>query len=204
MIDLADTAAVTAYGRDASDVALLNEIAHAVPALAPDDFVRALDQLERAVSSADAKRAKRAAGWFGRMLGNDIQAQAEGDALRARMGVLLGDARREAERVQAAQAHLATLQDRLDAMIERIDADVAAGNALLDAQPALEQHAESPAERFRRRLAHLAAVAASHRTTREHLRLARTQCERILERHADLHALLGPVWTQHRIATRER
>lgn len=200
MIDLADTAAVATYGHDASDAALLDEIAKAMQALAPDDFVRSMDQLERAVSTADAKRTKRAVGWFGRMLGVDIQAQAEGEALRARMGVLLEDARRAAGQVQAAIAHLGVLEAGLDAVVARIDADVAEGEAFLEGQSGLPDP-QSPAERFRRRLVHLAKVAASHRTTREHLRIARTEFNHLLERHADLQALIGPVWTQHRIAT---
>lgn len=201
MIDLADTAALAEYGREASDAALLDEIAKAMRALAPDDFVRAMDQLQRAVSTADAKRTKRAVGWFGRMLGVDIQAQAEGEALRARLGVLLEDARRAAGRVREAVAHLVVLEGRLDAVIARIESDVAAGEAFIDRQSGLPEDPQSPAERFRRRLVHLAKVAASHRTTREYLRIARSESTRLLERHADLRGLIGPVWSQHRIAT---
>ena len=203
MIDLADPAAVAAYGRDASDAALLDDITQAIHALFPDDFVRSMDQLERAVSTADAKRTKRQVGWFGRMLGVDIQAQAEGEALRARMGVLLGDARHAAEQVQAALARLVALEARLDVVIARIDGEVEAGHALLEREPGPDPDPRSPTERFRRRLVHLSTVAASHRTTRETLRHARTEAAGILERHANLQALIEPVWAQHRLATRK-
>ena len=204
MIDLADTAAVAAYGHDARDAALLDAIARAMHDIVPDDFVRALDTLDRAVSTSDAKRTKRGVGWIGRMLGEDIQAQADGAQLRARMGVLLADARREAERVQAADDRLAALQGELAAVIDRLQANVAAGHGFLDAQSAQSQDADSPIERFRRRLVHLSTVAASHRVTLEHLAVSRAQCARLIERHAAVHELLGPVWTQHRIATRDR
>lgn len=204
MIDLADATAIAEYGRHASDAALLAELADALPPAGLDDFVSALDVLERAVSTADAKRTKRKVGWIGRMLGDDIEAQAEGEALRARMGVLLADARREADRVRASDRRLADLEARFEATIARVEADIATGQGVLAQRAPAPDPNEAPIERFRRRLAHLSTLAATHRITREQLRLARAQCAQVLERHAHLHELLGPVWTQHRLSTRGR
>jgi hypothetical protein len=195
-----DAATMPAYGQDAIDTALLAEIDHALPAGALDDLARALDDLERAVTTLDAAQTKRKVGWLGRMLGNDIAAQAEGRVLRERMDVLLDIARREAQRVREAHEVIAGLHARLDANHVKLGEYIDAGNAWRAAHQAGSLDADRDA--IGRRLDHLGRVALSYRITREQLRVIRAQYLQLLERHAHLQDLLGPAVAQHRIATR--
>jgi len=195
-----DATTIPAYGQDAIDTALLAEIDRALPAGALDDLVRALDDLERAVTTLDAARTKRKVGWLGRMLGNDIAAQAEGGVLRERMDLLLDIARREAQRVREAHEVIAALQARLDANHEKLGEYIDAGNAWNASRETGSHDADRDA--IVRRLDHLARVALSYRITREQLRVVRAQYLQLLERHANLQDLLGPALMQHRIATR--
>jgi hypothetical protein len=203
VIDLGDRNVVNGYGRDALDPPLLDDIAVTLAESPLDGFNGALEALDHAMLPLDAQRMHRSLGWIRRLLGDDIEAEARGEQLRDRMGVLLGDAQREAERVGDFIATLDLLAARLEGTIARLDNHLEAGEAWLVGRPAQSDAAgDSPEDRFRRRLAHLSTAAASYRITSQQLRLARQQAETILERHARIRDVLRPVWQQHRIATR--
>lgn len=149
-----------------------------------------LEDIVVAIDNLDPVRRRRRAGFWGRLLGRDLVAQAQPDpvATRIRLGLA------------AAQAHVDDLEQRMRALeplasaireqIAQLDTRVAHERATLNDATGDETRI---AAQFRR-LDHLAAIATSWRASVAQIALVRAHAEQLLARHAQVRDLLVSLW----------
>lgn len=199
-VDLDDALAVVGYGADALDEALEPRLADALDHAPAQALVAHLDELRRALQADRPRAARRGTGLFGRLLGRDVQAEAEARRLRERLGVLLAQADADADGLRARSAVQQALLEDMARAMEAIAARIAQARAWLDAHPdagAAPGVVASPRERLAQRLAQLDTVRASWTTGVAQLALLRDQSLELLARHQRIRDVLLPVWRQH-------
>ena len=100
------------------------------------DVQSTLRDLHTVLLSTDARALRKSVGFFGRLLGSDIELQAQSDAMRAQLAVLLLQARQRGDALDhhnhalvALRDELAMIADRLGALIGDTDTDHDAARA---------------------------------------------------------------------------
>ena len=199
-VDLDDALAVVGYGGDALDAALEPRLAEALDRAAAAALVARLDELRRALEAGHPRLARRRTGLMGRLLGRDVQAEAEARQLRDRLGVLLVRADAEAGAVRARVALQQALLGEVEAAVQAIELRSVQARQWLDAHPQAGADADpgaiAPRERLRQRLGQLATVSASWRTGAAQLALLRGQMLDLLARYQRIRDVLLPAWRQ--------
>jgi fused signal recognition particle receptor len=170
---------------------LLEAVAQALAAraAAPDAgaaLVQELERIQHALQARDPQRIRRDSGLLGRLLGRDLERQAEAETLQAQLGVVLLRADGHAEALQrAGQAH-ADMADVAEAGMAALERWIAAAPA---PDPAL-----APA--WSRRLDHLRRLAAAWRLEAAQWRLLQQQGDDLLQRYRHIREVLLPAWRQ--------
>ncbi|WP_318241182.1 hypothetical protein [Xanthomonas bonasiae] len=151
-------------------------------------LVRELEHIQQALQARDPHRIRRASGVLGRLLGRDLEAQAEAETLSSQLGVVL---------LRADQQALG-LQQRLDdhgAMAAAADAGVAALERWIAAAP-VPVSGTQLTEAWSRRLDHLQRVAAAWQLEAAQWRLLQQQGNELLQRYRHIREVLLPAWRQ--------
>ncbi len=204
-VNLADPLAVLAYGHEALDASLEPRLAEALGHADAAALVARLDELRLALQAGDPRRIRRGTGLVGRLLGRDVLAEHEAEALRARIGVLVANADRSAQGLEALAVRQQRLRDELAGALARLDAVIAPVRQWLGANPGRSQDDDGalpdhPRERLQRRLDHLATVRASWDIGAGQLDLLRGQNLDLLARYRRVRDVLLPAWRQQALA----
>lgn len=158
-------------------------------------LIQALARIALALQSADPAQLRRQAGWWGRLLGRDVERQRDADALQPQLGVLLVQAEDAARGLQARalQRHAAiTAAEQAAIALERwIDA----GTPQLPALSVEDRRAV-----FAQRLDHLRRLAALQRSEAAQWQLLQAQDEALLARFRRIADILLPAWKQAALA----
>ncbi len=187
----ADAAALSQYGEVLLQAMTLSAPGDGVyDGDARSALVQALSRLALALQADDPARLRRQTGWWGRLLGRDVERQADAEALQAQCGVLLLNAQAHAQRLGAALtagAHVAAGELHAAQALEQW---AEAGHALLaglpaDAQPVLQQ-----------RVSHLRTLAALKRVQAGQTQLLQAQDSALLDHVQRIAAVLVPAWQQ--------
>lgn len=203
MIDFDDPSSIERYAQPALEAAATAQVAASRLAVSPArGLVEVLEQLLQALRATDPPRLRRSVGLLGRVTGADIELEARGHQLRKRLGVLLADAEKQAERLQAHAAVLALAENELVGAVDGLATAVDQGRHWLDRPHAVEARADHHAARtrFERRLATLARATEAYRMSALQLRLAREQAHELHERYTRIRDVLLPVWRQRALA----
>ncbi len=162
------------------------------------DLVEALSRLALALQAGNPARLRRQTGWWGRLLGRDVERQADADALQAQCGVLLLNAQAHARRLGAAveagtHAAAADLHGA-QALEQWADAGTVLGAGLpTDAQGTLHQ-----------RVVHLRTLASLKRVQAGQTQLLQAQDAALLDHFQRIAEVLVPAWQQAVRAGRTR
>lgn len=199
-VDLDDALAVVGYGADALDGALDARLADALDHAPAAALVQRLDELRRALQAGSPRVARRGAGLVGRLLGRDVQAEAEALRLRDRLGVLIARADADAGGVRARTRVQQALLDEVERSIHAIEARTGQARDWLDAHPQAGTGSglvASSRERLLQRLDQLDTVRAAWTIGASQLALLRDQSLDLLARYQRIRDVLLPVWRQH-------
>ena len=199
-VDFDDALAVVGYGADALDAALDTRLADALDHAPAAALVARLDDLRRALQADDPRAARRGTGLIGRLLGRDVQAEADGRRLRDQIGALLAAADRDAEGLRSRTLVQQALLHELGRAAARIGDSVDRARRWLDAHPhagAAQGPVAAPRDRLRQRLDQLATVQSAWSIGAAQLTLLRDQSLDLLARYRRIHDVLLPAWRQH-------
>ena len=116
-VPLDEAALVDAARRAQAAAASLQSPAH--------DIQSTLRDLHTALLSTDARALRKSVGFFGRLLGSDIDLQARSEDLRARLALLVQQARQRGEALDRHNAALAALRDEMTGITEGLAASIA-------------------------------------------------------------------------------
>ncbi|MBB4126186.1 fused signal recognition particle receptor [Xanthomonas translucens] len=151
-------------------------------------LVHELERIQQALQARDPQRIRRASGVLGRLLGRDLEAQAEAETLSAQLGVVL----------LRADQHALGVQQRLDghgALAAAAEAGVAALERWIAA--VLAPAGGAPlADAWSWRLQHLQRLAAAWRLEAAQWRLLQQQGNDLLQRYRHIREVLLPAWRQ--------
>lgn len=188
----ADVAVLADYG--APLLQALAERGHSLPAVAGEGLVAALARIALALQAGDPARLRRQESWWGRLLGRDVDREAEARALQSQLGVLALQAREQAQQLQQ-HMHLraAALAESEEAAVA-LDAWAALAAARLAQLDAAGHAALAP------RLDHLHRLAALRRLEAGQWQLLQDQDNVLLQRFARIHDVLLPAWRQAALA----
>lgn len=181
--DPAMSAEATARREHASAVLALGQAGHA-------GLQQALQDLRTLLLSTDARALRRSVGWWGRLIGRDIQLDAESKALRERSGVLLHHATAAAEQLRDQHAVLGTQAARLREACNALQAEE-------DTLRLTVTQADDGGV-AERRIAHLAALRLACTLTMAQLDLVAANALAIAERHAQQLPRLAMLFEQQR------
>jgi len=196
---VADAAVLSRYGE-----ALVQAMARRAPVAGGCEedprsgLVEALSRLALALQAGNPARLRRQTGWWGRLLGRDVERQADADALQAQCGVLLLNAQAHARRLGAAveagtHAAAADLHGA-QALEQWADAGTVLGAGLpTDAQGTLHQ-----------RVVHLRTLASLKRVQAGQTQLLQAQDAALLDHFQRIAEVLVPAWQQAVRAGRTR
>ncbi|TDK19560.1 hypothetical protein E2F46_16665 [Luteimonas aestuarii] len=203
-VDLDDPLAVVGYGGDAVDAALDARLTDALDGSAAAALVARLQTLQRALQAGKPREIRRGTGLIGRLLGRDVEAEAEARALQQRLGVLMTDTDRGAAALRTRVAAHHALQETLAGSIARIADRHRAARDWLDANPLAGADAPAgglaPRARLEDRLAHLRTVQSTWELGARQLQLLHQQHLDLLARYQRIRDVLLPVWQQHALA----
>ncbi|HEY0503427.1 MAG TPA: hypothetical protein VGD42_08020 [Lysobacter sp.] len=160
---------------DARDLDAIDARMAALPTAA---LLRELEAVVIAIDDADPVRRRRRAGFFGRLIGRDLVAQAQPDPADTRVRLHLSSAEALAVRLEAQVAELEPLSPLLHEQAERLRDTTDAANGPHDATRA-------------------AAMAAMRDTAAAQLALVCRHARALLERHAQVRDVLVPAWRRH-------
>lgn len=93
------------------------------------DIQATLRDLHAVLLSTDAGALRKSVGFLGRLLGRDIDLQAQSDALRGQLALLVLQARQRGEALERHNHALATLRDRMAALANDLDTLIAGVDA---------------------------------------------------------------------------
>lgn len=136
-----------------------------------------LEAVVATVDHTDTRRSRRRTGWWGRLLGRDLVAQAQPDPVGSRIRLRLSAAQTQADALVVQTAALAPVANELQQKIADLEA-LLAGARTTD----VAEHADA----WRRRLTHLELIATSWRSTVAQIALARSYATQLLDRHAQV------------------
>lgn len=189
---MADIAVLADYG--APLLQALAQRAAPLPSVAGEGLVTALARIALALQAGNPAQIRRQEGWWGRLLGRDLDREAEGRALQSQLGVLSLQAREQAQHLQQhRQARALAIAERAEAATA-LDAWAELGASRLEQCDAAGQAALSP------RLDHLRRLAALHRVEAAQWQLLQDQDRMLLQRFARIHDVLLPAWRQAALA----
>ena len=120
-LPLDEAALLDAARRAQADAASLQSPAH--------DIQATLRDLHAVLLSTDAAALRKSVGFLGRLLGRDIDLQAQSDALREQLALLVLQARQRGEALERHNLALAALRNRLAAIAESLGALIAGVDA---------------------------------------------------------------------------
>ena len=112
-----DASLLDAARRAQAEAASLQAPAH--------DIQATLRDLHNELVSTDAGALRKSVGFFGRLLGRDIELQAQSTALREQLALLVLQARQRGEALERHNHTLASLRDRLSGLAAGFDAAIA-------------------------------------------------------------------------------
>ncbi|WP_422353239.1 hypothetical protein [Stenotrophomonas sp. AR026] len=186
--DTADVAVLADYGAP-----LLQALTRRETPLLPgagEGLVAALARIALALQASNPAQIRQQEGWWGRLLGRDVDREAEGRALQSQLGVLALQAREQAQHLQQ---HL-----QLRAMV--IAGHSAAAAALDDwvglAAVRLASLDTAGQAALSQRLDHLRRLATLRRLEAGQWQLLQDQDNVLLQRFARIHDVLLPAWRQ--------
>lgn len=206
-VDLDDTLAVVGYGAEVLDDALDARLAQALDHAPAAALVARLEDLRRAMQADTPRAARRGTGLLGRLLGRDVQAEAQAAHLRERIGVLLLQTDRDAGALRTRAATQHALQAEVDAAMARIGERIASARTWLDAHPDAGAGAgvtASPRQRLQQRLDQLVTVQAAWSIAAGQLALLHEQTLGLLARYQRIRDVLLPSWRQHALGDAAR
>ena len=155
-----------------------------------------LAQLATVVQAANPAAARRRVGWWGRLLGRDVEQELEAQDGPSRLGALLVQADTAAQRVSAQLALQEAAQHRAHAAAEALSAWVDAGQAQRSTlSPQLQ-------DVLAQRLDHLRRLAAVQQVEAGQWQLLREQNAALLARSQRITETLLPAWRQTLLARR--
>lgn len=184
-----DPDAARGWGADLLAAVDLEAIASRLSQLPTAALLAELEAVLDAIDHASPAGSRRRIGWWGRLLGRDLVAQAQPDPLPNLIRL----------RLDAAQRHGDALAAQI-AALEPVTAHLQAQTACLEQRIAEARGAAVPGAALQRRLSHLDAVAASWRATTAQIALVRAHAAHLLDRHAQLRDLLLSLWREHNAA----
>ncbi|WP_154231507.1 hypothetical protein [Stenotrophomonas indicatrix] len=188
----ADVATLAAYGSH-----LLQVLAEPAPLQAGaegEGLVAALARIALALQASDPARLRRQESWWGRLLGRDVERQAQAQGLQAQLGVLALQAREQAQGLaQRVQQRARAIIDN-DAAAAALEAWATFGAAQLAMLEGAAQAALAP------RVDHLQRLATLRRIESGQWRLLQEQDEALLQRFVRIHDVLLPAWRQAALA----
>jgi len=153
-------------------------------------LVACLAEIALALQAADPARLRRQTGWWGRLLGHDVERQAQAETLSAQLRALLLQASRHAQTLREAEG-LQRLQ------IQHAHAAADALQAWCDAAaPLLRELQGEAAQALSQRLHHLQRLAALQQVDAQQRALLLAQDEALSARFARIHDVLVPAWQQ--------
>ncbi len=155
-----------------------------------------LTQLGTVVQAANPAAARRRVGWWGRLLGRDVEQELEAHESQSRLGVLLAQADAAAQGVGAQLVQQAAAQERAADAAVTLQAWADAGYAQLTAlAPPLQ-------DILAQRLHHLRRLAALQQVEAGQWQLLREQNAALLARSQRITGTLLPAWRQALLARR--
>ncbi|MBA0447053.1 hypothetical protein [Stenotrophomonas maltophilia] len=190
--DTVDVAVLADYG--APLLQALAQRAAPLPPVAGEGLVAALARIALALQAGSPAQIQRQEGWWGRLLGRDVDREAEGRALQSQLGVLALQAREQALHLQQFQ------QLRALAIVERSEAATALDAWAELGASQLAQCDVAGEAALSERLDHLRRLAALHRVEAGQWQLLQDQDTVLLQRFARIHDVLLPAWRQAALA----
>ncbi|AWH54138.1 cell division protein FtsY [Stenotrophomonas sp. ESTM1D_MKCIP4_1] len=190
--DTVDVAQLADYGAPLLQALAARDVA--LPEAAGDGLVSALARIALALQAADPARLRRQESWWGRLLGRDVEREAEGRGLQAQLGVLALQAREQAHQLQQQMAPRATAIRAAEQAADALQAWADAAAAWL---PMLEDGGQAA---LAPRIDHLQRLAALRRIDAGQWQLLQDQDEVLLQRFARIHDVLLPAWRQAALA----
>ncbi|MNV49030.1 hypothetical protein D3C71_1409680 [compost metagenome] len=201
-VALDDPLAVARYG--APLLAVVEERASAVD----DDHAAArlvaeMDNIHQAMRAHDAGAIRRSVGLLGRLLGRDVEAQAQAERLAGQLDVCLLRADGIVAELQKALPEREQQAMHTAEAVNAIDAWAEAGERLLQdaATPSGAESALTVAA-LQRRLHHLRGVARLRALEASQLQLLHAQGVELLERYQRIRDVLLPLWRQQMLASK--
>lgn len=190
-----DALAVASYGADLL-IAVEQLLGTAQTGIAATRLVAEMDNIRQAMSANDGRQIRRSVGLLGRLLGRDVEAQAQAEQLATQLDVCLlrADACVHALRQELGQ-HLQQIA-RVQMSVAAIDDWAAAGEAV---PPPAEEVAQAA---LQRRLQHLRGLARLRDTEADQLRLLHAQGVELIDRYQRIRDVLLPLWRQQSLAAR--
>lgn len=186
----ADARALSRYGETLLQAMVPEPGAGAYEEDPRSGLVQALSRLALALQAGNPARLRRQTSWWGRLLGRDMERQAEADALQAQCGVLLLNAHTHARLLGAVvvgSAHGAAHHVHCAQALEQW-AD--AGSALVAGLPAAVQGT------LQQRVTHLRTLAALMRVEAGHAQLLQAEDAALLDHFQRIAEVLLPAWQQ--------
>lgn len=187
----ADAAELARYGDVLLQAMAAREAARpGADAAAGQGLIALLAQIARTLQSADPGQLRRQTGWWGRLLGRDVEQQQDGDAWRPRLGVLLVQAEDCARALQGQGAPRQAALDHAREGALALDtwalAGAQQGSALSDGLQAI----------LAQRIDHLRRLAALQQTEAAQWQLLLAQDQALLARFRRIADILLPAWQQ--------
>ncbi|EKT4094536.1 TPA: hypothetical protein QDZ99_001658 [Stenotrophomonas maltophilia] len=190
--DTAEVAVLADYGAP-----LLQALARCETALPPgagEGLVAALARIALALQADNPTRIRQQESWWGRLLGRDVDREAEGRALQSQLGVLALRAREQAQHLQQHVQLRAMAIAEHSAAATALDAWAELATSRLTQLDAAGQAALSQRRDHLRRLATLRRLEAGQ------WQLLQDQDDVLLQRFARIHDVLLPAWRQAALA----
>ncbi|WP_295573422.1 hypothetical protein [uncultured Stenotrophomonas sp.] len=190
--DTTDIAVLADYGTPLLQA--LAQRAATLPSVAGEGLVAALARIALALQAGNPAQIRRQEGWWGRLLGRDVDREVEAHALQSQLGVLALQAREQAQHLQHYQ------QQRALAIVERLEAATALDAWAELGASRLAQCDASGHAALSQRLDHLRRLATLHRAEAGQWQLLLDQDTVLLQRFARIHDVLLPAWRQAALA----
>ncbi|WP_414493459.1 hypothetical protein [Stenotrophomonas maltophilia] len=190
--DTADIAVLADYGTPLLQA--LAQRAVTLPLVAGEGLVAALARIALALQAGNPAQIRRQESWWGRLLGRDVDREAQAHALQSQLGVLALQAREQAQHLQHYQ------QQRALAIVERSEAATALDAWAELGASRLAQCDASGHAALSQRLDHLRRLATLHRVEAGQWQLLQDQDTVLLQHFARIHDVLLPAWRQAALA----
>lgn len=153
-----------------------------------------LEAVVATVDHTDPERSRRRTGWWGRLLGRDLVAQAQPDPVGSRVRLHLAAAQTQADALATHTAALEPVANGLQQHTADLEALIARERTTNAAT------ATDHADALQRRLAHLGLIASSWRITLAQIALVRNYAAQLLDRHAQVRDVFASLWHERNAA----